>query len=80
MAAQQRSHGGSSASQRIIRPMNLASFDIFDTALVRRCGRPETVWRLMGSRLWAEDTAQAAVFYNWRAHAEKGPLATINSI
>ncbi len=60
--------------------MNLASFDIFDTALVRRCGRPETVWRLMGSRLWPEDTAQAATFYNWRAHAEKGPLATIESI
>lgn len=60
--------------------MNLASFDIFDTALVRRCGRPDIIWRLMGARLWQEDHSQAEAFYNWRSCAEKGSFATIDSI
>ena len=60
--------------------MNLASFDIFDTALVRRCGRPDMIWRLMGAAIWPDDQAQAEAFYNWRACAEKGALATIESI
>lgn len=60
--------------------MNLASFDIFDTALVRRCGRPDIIWRLMGARLWQEDHSQAEAFYNWRSCAEKGAFATIDSI
>lgn len=60
--------------------MNLASFDIFDTALIRRCGRPDIVWRMMASRLWPDDASTAAAFYNWRVNAERGPLATIDSI
>lgn len=60
--------------------MNLASFDIFDTALNRRCGRPDIVWRLMAARLWPDDTAAATAFYNWRTNAERGPFATIDSI
>lgn len=60
--------------------MELVTFDIFDTTLVRRCGRPENVWRLMGSRLWHDNPEQAIAFYIWRARAEKGPFATIDSI
>lgn len=60
--------------------MNLASFDIFDTALVRRCGRPEVVWKLMADRLWHDDKTMADSFYNWRVNAEKDALATVDSI
>lgn len=31
------------------------SFDVFDTCLIRRCGRPEKIWDLMAERLFDKD-------------------------
>lgn len=31
------------------------SFDVFDTCLIRRCGRPEKIWDLMAERLFHKD-------------------------
>lgn len=46
-----------------------ASFDIFDTALIRRCGHPENVWRMMAKRLWPDDDAMQRAFVILRRHA-----------
>ena len=35
--------------------MKLATFDIFDTCLIRKCGRPEVVPYLVALKLWPDD-------------------------
>jgi len=51
--------------------MNLASFDIFDTILIRKCGRPENIFYLMARRLFPEDEPRGAAFIAWRKRAEE---------
>ncbi|MBR5824614.1 MAG: hypothetical protein IKY67_10795 [Paludibacteraceae bacterium] len=46
--------------------MKLASFDIFDTALIRRCGKPENIFYLMAERLYPGDEGKQREFVEWR--------------
>lgn len=46
--------------------MKLASFDIFDTTLFRKCGKPESIFLLTAQRLYPTDKAQREAFYIWR--------------
>ena len=46
--------------------MKLASFDIFDTALIRRCGKPENIFYLMAERLYPNDKVAQDRFVEWR--------------
>lgn len=39
------------------------SFDIFDTCLIRRCGRPEKIWDLMANRLFEKDDARGRMSF-----------------
>ncbi|MDR2919731.1 MAG: hypothetical protein LBV72_10260 [Tannerella sp.] len=50
--------------------MKLASFDIFDTTLIRKCGKPETIFYLLGMQLFAENEEKANAFITWRKQAE----------
>lgn len=49
--------------------MTLTSFDIFDTALIRRCGRPEMIFHLLATRLFPSDKARRDAFLLWRMQA-----------
>lgn len=62
--------------------MRLATFDIFDTALIRRCGSPSTVFALLAQRLWPNDSMRQVEFINLRRQAESaaGGDATIADI
>lgn len=42
--------------------MLLATFDIFDTALIRTCGAPEAVFGLMALELWPDDECKRTAF------------------
>ncbi len=57
--------------------MKLATFDIFDTALVRRCGTPQAVWKDLAGRLFGEAHDLAEAFVAWRRHAKGETLAEI---
>ena len=46
------------------------SFEIFDTCLIRRCGKAENVFWLLGQRLFGTDSTEAEMFYHWRCSAE----------
>lgn len=48
--------------------MNLASFDIFDTVLIRKCGKPENVFPLIAESLFPEDTAMQQEYVQWRVY------------
>lgn len=50
--------------------MKLASFDIFDTALIRKCGKPENIFYLLAHRLYPDDRAKREDFLLWRSGAE----------
>lgn len=50
--------------------MRLASFDIFDTALIRKCGKPENIFYLLAHRLYPDDMAKREDFLLWRLRAE----------
>lgn len=50
--------------------MKLASFDIFDTALIRKCGKPENIFYLLAHRLYPGDMAKREDFLLWRLRAE----------
>ena len=50
--------------------MDLASFDIFDTTLIRKCGRPENIFYLLANRLFPNDRALREEFLLWRRNAE----------
>ncbi|MCQ2082682.1 MAG: hypothetical protein MJZ11_13625 [Lachnospiraceae bacterium] len=39
------------------------SFDVFDTCLIRRCGRPEKIWDLMANRLFEKDDARGRMSF-----------------
>lgn len=51
--------------------MKLASFDIFDTTLVRKCGRPENVFFLLSKQLFPNEEGMQRSFYMWRIQAEQ---------
>ena len=46
--------------------MKLASFDIFDTTLIRRCGKPENIFYLMAEQLYPDDKVAQDGFVEWR--------------
>lgn len=48
--------------------MKLASFDIFDTALIRKCGQPECIFALTAQKLYPDDAAKKDDFIVWRRH------------
>lgn len=57
--------------------MNLASFDIFDTTLLRRCGQPEGTWEHMASTIYGEMKDVAEAFVAWRQRAKDDTLPEI---
>ena len=57
--------------------MRLASFDIFDTTLLRRCGKPEAVWHILGKRLFPDDNDLCEAFMAWRKRAKGETLKNI---
>lgn len=50
--------------------MNLVSFDIFDTVLIRKCGKPENIFYLMAEQLYPNDEAKRDDFVLRRKQAE----------
>lgn len=52
--------------------MKLATFDIFDTTLVRKCGQPGVVPHLVALRLWPDDDMGRCEFLNARRQAASG--------
>lgn len=57
--------------------MKLASFDIFDTSLIRKCGQPENVFYLLAHRLYPSDAAMREAFLLWRRQAERVARASM---
>ena len=55
--------------------MTLASFDIFDTTLIRRCGRAENIFYLLANRLYPDNSCKAEDFFLWRCKAEQQAVA-----
>lgn len=51
--------------------MNLASFDIFDTVLLRKCGKPANIFYLLAHRLYPGDEGKRECFVTWRHNAER---------
>lgn len=51
--------------------MELASFDIFDTTLIRKCGEPDNIFYLLANRLFPNDRALREDFLLWRKRAEQ---------
>lgn len=62
--------------------MRLATFDIFDTALLRKCGRPEVVPYLVAEKLFSDRQDLKGEYVVWReqAAAIAGNNATIKDI
>ncbi len=50
--------------------MKLASFDIFDTTLIRKCGKPGNIFYLIAHHLYPGDKAKRDDFLLWRKGAE----------
>ena len=50
--------------------MRIASFDIFDTTLIRRCGTPSAIFEQLAKLLYPNDTAMRDAFLLWRCQAE----------
>lgn len=51
--------------------MKLASFDIFDTTLIRKCGIAQNIFYLLANELYPHDESKANAFYRWRILAEQ---------
>lgn len=49
--------------------MRLATFDIFDTTLIRQCGSPDVIFDLVARKLWPSDEALRTAFLNRRRQA-----------
>ena len=58
--------------------MKLASFDIFDTTLIRRCGKPENIFYLMAERLYPGDEGKRDLFFWWRKSVEAKVKSKLN--
>ena len=48
----------------------LASYDIFDTTLIRKCGDAQNIFYILSKKLFPQNTALATDFYVWRSNAE----------
>lgn len=48
----------------------LASYDIFDTTLIRKCGSAQNIFYILSRNLFPKDTSLATDFYVWRSNAE----------
>lgn len=56
-----------------IKKKKLASFDIFDTVLIRKCGSPENIFYLLSRRIYGSREEAPEVrdaFFLWRSRAE----------
>lgn len=51
--------------------MNLSSFDVFDTCLIRRCGVPENIFFIIGKLIFGEDYTRIFEFVHNRMYAEQ---------
>ena len=61
----------------VVEAMRLASFDIFDTTLIRRCGKPEVVFEILAERLYPNDKGMQEAFLLWRRQAESKASALL---
>ena len=50
--------------------MKLASFDIFDTTLIRKCGNPGNIFYILSHKLYPSNKAKCEDFLLWRKGAE----------
>lgn len=50
--------------------MKLASFDIFDTILIRKCGNPDVIFYLLSKKLFPNDKDMESAFFLWRKYAD----------
>ena len=50
--------------------MKLASFDIFDTVLLRTCGKPDHVFYQLAKAMYPKDSCKQKAFLMWREQAE----------
>ena len=57
--------------------MKLASFDIFDTTLLRSCGKPEAVFHLLAERLFPNDKDLREAFVVWRKSTKGNTLEDV---
>lgn len=57
--------------------MKLASFDIFDTTLIRKCGNPAVIVEQLADRLFPTETDLKEAFILWRKQATGETLADI---
>lgn len=48
----------------------LASYDIFDTTLIRKCGDAQNIFYILSKKLFPQNTALATDFYVWRSNVE----------
>lgn len=51
--------------------LKLASFDIFDTTLIRKAGAPENIFYILSKALYPDNEAYQTDFFLWRKRAEK---------
>lgn len=58
--------------------MKLASFDIFDTVLIRTCGRPDNVFWLLAQKLFPDDMDKQVEFAKWRIDRNAGAINNPN--
>jgi Predicted hydrolase (HAD superfamily) len=57
--------------------MKLATFDIFDTTLLRKCGSPEVVQPIVAHRLFPTDRCRREAFLAWRLTANGNAITSI---
>lgn len=48
----------------------IASFDIFDTCLIRKCGEANNIFFLLARKLYPTNLAKQECLYHWRKEAE----------
>lgn len=58
--------------------MKLASFDIFDTTLIRKCGSPQNIFFLLSKKLYPDNEGWQSDFFMWRINAEKNIAKVLN--
>ncbi len=59
--------------------MKLASFDIFDTTLIRKCGESKNIFYLLAQRLYPTEEAKCKAFQVWRNSAENRTLRIVGN-
>lgn len=59
--------------------MKLASFDIFDTTLIRKCGVPENIFYLLSKQIYPDNEALQNSFFLWRRKAELNAMVNLQN-